>query len=298
VDELRFDERVAIVTGAGGGLGRAHALLLASRGAQVVVNDLGGTVEGEGASAVPAQAVVDEIRALGGVAVADMNSVASAEGGVALVAHAVKEFGRVDIVVNNAGILRDKTLHNMTAEMFDAVLGVHLRGTFFVTQPAYVLMREQGHGRIVTTSSPAGLYGNFGQTNYASAKMAMVGFARAVAIEGARCDVKANVISPSALTRMTEGLTGDLGEDLRAELVSPVVAWLCHESCPVSGEIFAVGAGRVARVVIGETAGYANRSLTIEDVASHVDAILDSSQIDIPTDVASASALMASALER
>lgn len=296
MEQLRFDDRVAIVTGAGRGLGRAHALLLASRGAHVVVNDPGVATDGTGADPTPAQSVVDEIRSLGGSAVVDTNSVASAAGGQAIVAHALEEFGRLDIVVSNAGILRDKTLHNMTPEMFDAVIDVHLRGVFFVLQPAYTLMREQGYGRIVTTSSPAGTYGNFGQTNYSAAKMAMVGLTRTIAIEGGRRNVKANVISPSAATRMTVGLMGDLEDLLQPELVSPVVAWLSHESCPVSGEVFSVGGGRVSRVVIGETAGYATRTLSPEDVASYVEQIMDASHFDIPADVASAGQLMAKAL--
>lgn len=296
MSELRFDDRVAIVTGAGRGLGRAHALLLAARGACVVVNDTGGSVNGDGESAEPAEAVAAEIRALGGQAVADVHSVTSAEGGRAIVQTALDTFGRLDILVSNAGILRDKTLHNMTPEMFDAVIDVHLRGVFFVAQPAYTHMREQGYGRIVVTSSPAGTYGNFGQTNYAAAKMAMIGMARTIATEGARRNVHANVISPSAATRMTEGLMGDLGPLLQPELVSPVVAWLCHESCELSGEVFSAGGGRVARVVVGETAGYANRALTIEDVAGHAEQIMDAGRLDIPVDVASAGALMSKAL--
>jgi len=296
MSELRFDDRVAIVTGAGRGLGRAHAMLLAARGACVVVNDTGGATNGEGSDASVAQSVVDEIKALGGIAVADTHSVASADGGKAIVQTALDAFGRLDILVSNAGILRDKTLHNMTPEMFDTVIDVHLRGVFFVTQPAYTHMREQGYGRIVVTSSPAGTYGNFGQTNYASAKMAMIGMARTIATEGARRNVHANVISPSADTRMTEGLTGELGGLLQPELVSPVVAWLCHESCEVSGEVFSAGGGRVSRVVIGETAGYTSRSLTIEDVAARSAQIMDAANLEIPADVAGASVLMVRAL--
>jgi len=296
MSELRFDDRVAIVTGAGRGHGRAHAMLLAARGACVVVNDTGGATNGEGSDASVAQSVVDEIKALGGIAVADTHSVASADGGKAIVQTALDAFGRLDILVSNAGILRDKTLHNMTPEMFDTVIDVHLRGVFFVTQPAYTHMREQGYGRIVVTSSPAGTYGNFGQTNYASAKMAMIGMARTIATEGARRNVHANVISPSADTRMTEGLTGELGGLLQPELVSPVVAWLCHESCEVSGEVFSAGGGRVSRVVIGETAGYTSRSLTIEDVAARSAQIMDAANLEIPADVAGASVLMVRAL--
>jgi NAD(P)-dependent dehydrogenase (short-subunit alcohol dehydrogenase family) len=292
IDQLRFDDRVAIVTGAGGGLGRAHAMLLAARGAAVVVNDTGASVNGEGVDPAAAEGVAAEIRAAGGIAVADHNSVASPQGGAAIVAHALEEFGRLDIVVCNAGILRDKTLHSMTPEMFDAVIGVHLTGAFNVIQPAYVHMREQGYGRIVTTSSSSGLYGNFGQANYSAAKMGLVGLAKTIAVEGARKNVKANALAPTALTRMTEGLMGPLGQHMDPALVSPVVAWLCHESCPVSGEVFAAGAGRVARVVVGEGPGFISRTLTPEDVVAHLDQIMDTSQLTFPADVPGASALI------
>ena len=296
MDELRFDERVAIVTGAGRGLGRAHALLLGARGAQVVVNDDGASVNGEGASAEPAEAVAEEIRAAGGIAVADTTSVSTPEGGQSIVAHAVEEFGRVDIVVNNAGILRDKAFHNMTPEMFDHVFDVHIRGAFFVTQPAFMRMREQGYGRVVTTSSSSGLYGNFGQVNYSTAKMGLVGMARTIAIEGARFNIKANAVAPNAFTRMTENLmSADAGERLRPDLVSPVVAWLCHEDCPVSGEVFQVGSGRVARVMVAETPGYVNSALTIEDVVENFDTIMDESGYSVPASVADAAKLMSAA---
>jgi NAD(P)-dependent dehydrogenase (short-subunit alcohol dehydrogenase family) len=295
MEELRFDGRVAIVTGGGRGLGRAHALLLASRGAAVVVNDTGGSLQGEGTDDGPANAVAEEIRALGGTAAADTNTVATVDGGAAMVSHALEEFGGLDILVSNAGILQDKTLQNMTPEMFEAVIDVHLRGVFHVTKPAFLHMRDRGYGRIVTTSSPAGLYGNFGQTNYSSAKMAMVGLTRTIALEGARRDIKANILSPAALTRMTEGLMGDQGPSLKPELVAPVVAWLCHESCTVSGEILAASGGRVARVVVAETIGYASRSLTLEDVAENIDKIMDTSRLEIPADVASQARLAAAA---
>src|SRR5262245_36434698 len=178
MSEIRFDGRVAIVTGAGGGLGRGYAHLLAARGAQVVVNDSGGTVNGEGTSSLPAETVAKEIVERGGVAVAETSSVASSEGGAAVVAKALEAFGRLDIVVSNAGILRDKAFHNMTAEMFDAVYAVHLRGAFNVLQPAFVHMRKQGHGRIVVATSSSGTYGNFGQANYSAMKMALVGLAK------------------------------------------------------------------------------------------------------------------------
>lgn len=249
--ELGYDGKVAIITGAGGGLGRQHALLLAKRGALVVVNDLGGSIDGSGTDASAAQKVVDEIKAAGGEAVADHNSVATPEGGAAIVKTAVDAYGKVDIVINNAGILRDKSFHNMTPDLMNPVFDVHLKGAFHVTQPAYLIMREQGYGRIISTSSAAGIFGNFGQTNYGAAKMGLVGFTRVLAVEGAKFNIKANAIAPLALTRMTETLMGNLADKLGPEEVTPIVAMLAHEDCPVSGNIFSVGGGRVANVFIG-----------------------------------------------
>ncbi|MGH9003527.1 MAG: SDR family oxidoreductase, partial [Acidimicrobiia bacterium] len=245
--QIGFEGKVAIVTGAGGGLGREHALLLASRGAQLVINDLGGAVDGTGASTGPAQTVVEEIEAAGGVAVADTNSVASREGGEAMVKAALEAFGRIDIVINNAGILRDKSFANMTDELWDPVLDVHLRGAMCVTRAAWPHLREQAYGRVVCTSSAAGVFGNFGQTNYAAAKMGLVGFTRALAQEGAKYNIKANAIAPVAKTRMTEDILGPLVDKLDPGLVSPVVALLVSEECPVTGHVFSVGGGRVAR---------------------------------------------------
>jgi NAD(P)-dependent dehydrogenase (short-subunit alcohol dehydrogenase family) len=281
--DLGYDGRVAIITGAGGGLGREHALLLASRGAQVVVNDLGGSVSGEGGSEGPAHTTAKEIEDLGGVAVADINSVATPEGGEAIVQTAIDAFGRVDIVINNAGILRDKTFHNMTAELVDPVLDVHLRGAFWVTRPAWVKMREQGYGRVVNTSSSSGILGNFGQANYGAAKMGLVGFTRVLAAEGAKYNIKANALAPVARTRMTEDILGPMAERLDPALVSPVVAWLVHEDCPVTGEIYSVGGGRVARFFIGMTTGYTNAKLTAEDVRDHWDEIRNEAGYTVPT---------------
>ncbi|MBU3703064.1 MAG: SDR family oxidoreductase, partial [Ilumatobacteraceae bacterium] len=238
--DLGFDGKVAIITGAGGGLGRQHALLLAKRGALVVVNDLGGNIDGTGGDASAAQKVVDEIKAAGGEAVADHNSVATPEGGAAIVKTAVDTFGRIDIVVNNAGILRDKSFHNMSPDLMNPVFDVHLKGAFHVTQPAWVLMREQGYGRIISTSSAAGIFGNFGQTNYGAAKLGLVGFTRVLAVEGAKYNIKANAIAPLALTRMTEDLMGALADKLDPSQVSPIVAWLAHEDCPVTGQVYSV----------------------------------------------------------
>ena len=280
--DIGFDGKVAIVTGAGGGLGRQHALLLASRGARVVVNDLGGSVSGEGADKGPAEKVAQEIRDAGGEAVSDGNSVSTPEGGRAIVQTAVDAYGQIDIVVNNAGILRDKTFHNLTADLLEPVLDVHLKGAFYVTQPAWVKMREQGYGRVINTTSQSGVLGNFGQSNYGAAKMGLVGFTRVLAIEGAKYNIKANAIAPIARTRMTEDLLGAAAEKLDPELVSPVVAWLASEDCSVTGEVFTVAAGRVARFFVGMTKGYFNPNLTVEDVRDHLAEIRDETGYMVP----------------
>jgi NAD(P)-dependent dehydrogenase (short-subunit alcohol dehydrogenase family) len=285
MSNLGFDGKVAIITGAGGGLGRQHALLMASRGALIVVNDLGGSVDGTGASTSAAQKVVDEIKAAGGEAVADTNSVATPEGGEAIVQSAIDAFGRVDIVVNNAGILRDKAFHNMEPDLLNPVLDVHLKGAFHVTKPAFIRMREQGYGRIVSTSSAAGIFGNFGQTNYGAAKMGLVGFTRVLAVEGARNNIKANAIAPLALTRMTENIMGGLADKLDPGHVSPLVAFLAHEDCPASGQVFSVGGGRVAQVFIGETKGFYSPNLTPEDVESNWSTITDQSGYAVPANL-------------
>jgi NAD(P)-dependent dehydrogenase (short-subunit alcohol dehydrogenase family) len=280
--ELGFDGKVAIVTGAGGGLGRQHALLLASRGARVVVNDLGGSVSGEGADQTAAETVAEEIRKAGGEAVSDGNSVSTPQGGEAIVKTALDAFGRIDIVVNNAGILRDKTFHNMSPEMLEAVIDVHLKGAFYVTRPAWIKMREQGYGRVVNTSSNSGIIGNFGQSNYGAAKMGLVGFTRVLAQEGAKHNIKVNAIAPVARTRMTEEVMGAAVEKLDPELVAPVVAFLAHEDCPVTGEVYSVGGGRVARFFIGMTTGYFKRDLTVEDVRDHLDQIRSEDGYTVP----------------
>ena len=284
--ELGYDGKVAIITGAGGGLGRQHALLLAKRGALVVVNDLGGSIDGSGTDASAAQKVVDEIKAAGGEAVADHNSVATPEGGAAIVKTAVDAYGKVDIVINNAGILRDKSFHNMTPDLMNPVFDVHLKGAVHVTQPAYLIMREQGYGRIISTSSAAGIFGNFGQTNYGAAKMGLVGFTRVLAVEGAKFNIKANAIAPLALTRMTETLMGNLADKLGPQEVTPIVAMLAHEDCPVSGNIFSVGGGRVANVFIGETQGYTKPGHTLEDLRDNWDAIMSQDGYFVPGNLA------------
>jgi NAD(P)-dependent dehydrogenase (short-subunit alcohol dehydrogenase family) len=281
--DVGFEGRVAIITGAGGGLGRAHALLLASRGAQIVVNDLGGAVDGTGSSTGPAQKVVEEIEGLGGAAVADTNSVASPEGADAMVKTALDAFGRVDIVINNAGILRDKSFQNMSQDLWDAVIAVHLTGAFNVTRAAWPHLREQAYGRVVSTSSAAGIFGNFGQTNYGAAKMGIVGLTRVWAQEGAKYNIKANAIAPVARTRMTEDLLGPLVDKLDPALVSPVAAYLASEDCPVTGEIYSVGGGRVTRVFIAEGPGFFKKDLTLEDVRDNFEAIRSEADHVVPT---------------
>jgi NAD(P)-dependent dehydrogenase (short-subunit alcohol dehydrogenase family) len=281
--DLGFDGKVAIITGAGGGLGRQHALLLASRGAQVVINDLGGSVSGEGGSQGPAETTAKEIEELGGVAVADTNSVATPEGGEAIVQTALDNFGRVDIVINNAGILRDKAFHNMTPELLNPVLDVHLKGAFNVTRPAWVKMREQGYGRVLNTASNAGILGNFGQTNYGSAKMGLVGFTRVLAQEGGKYNIKANALAPVARTRMTEEILGaEMADRMDPALVAPIAAWLVHEDCPVTGEIYSAAGGRIARFFIGLTPGYYNPKLTVEDVRDHFEEIRNEEGYIVP----------------
>ena len=285
-DTLGYDGKVVIITGAGGGLGRQHALLLASRGALVVINDLGGSIDGSGSDKGAAEHVVDEIKAAGGEAVADTNSVATPEGGAAIVQTAIDAYGKVDVVINNAGILRDKSFHNMTPELLNPVLDVHLKGAFYVTQPAWIVMREQGYGRIVSTSSAAGVFGNFGQTNYGAAKMGLVGFTRVLAAEGAKYNIKANAIAPLALTRMTESLMGGaFGDKLAPGLVSPLVAFLAHEDCPVNGQLFSVGGGRVAHVFIAETQGYFKEDLAVEDVRDNWATITEREGYAVPANL-------------
>jgi NAD(P)-dependent dehydrogenase (short-subunit alcohol dehydrogenase family) len=286
MSELGYDGKVAIITGAGGGLGRQHALMLAGRGALVVVNDLGGAVDGSGSDKGAAARMVDELKALGAEAVADTNSVATAEGGAAIVQTAVEAFGRVDIVINNAGILRDKAFHNMGPDLVNPVLDVHLRGAFNVTQPAWVKMREQGYGRIVSTASAAGIFGNFGQANYGAAKMGLVGLTRVLAVEGAKYNIRANVVAPLAFTRMTENIFGpEMAEKLDPSLISPIVGWLAHNACDASGRVFAVGGGRVAEIFIAETKGYFKKDLSVEDVRDQWATITDRAGFSVPANI-------------
>ena len=250
----KLDDKVAIVTGAGGGLGRAHALLLASHGASVVVNDLGGARDGSGAGTSMADGVVEEITQAGGKAVANYGSVTNDEDAKNMVAAAKDSFGRVDILINNAGILRDRSFKNMTDDEWDAVVEVHLKGSYLTTKHAWKEMLEQGDGgRIIMTSSTSGLIGNFGQTNYGAAKAGLAGFMRVLALEGMKYGITVNVLAPGALSRMTEDLPGFAGNEEEAKermapnKVSPTVAWLCTpEAANVTGRQFCVSGNRVS----------------------------------------------------
>ncbi len=273
--QIDFEGRVAVITGAGGGLGRSHALLLASRGAKVVVNDLGGSRDGSGGGSEMADAVVQEIKDAGGEAVANYDNVASWEGGEAIVQTALDNFGSVDILVNNAGILRDKSFHKMDQSEVDSVLAVHLHGGFHVARAAWPHMRDNSFGRVINTTSGSGLYGNFGQTNYSAAKLGLVGLTRSLAIEGAKYNVTANAIAPVAASRMTEDLMPEqLLERLKPDFVSPLVAYLASEECTETGKIFSVGGGYMARVALLEGEGVAFQEVpSIEDVAEKWDEV-------------------------
>jgi NAD(P)-dependent dehydrogenase (short-subunit alcohol dehydrogenase family) len=273
VPELRFDQRVAVITGAGRGLGRSYALLLASRGAKVVVNDPGGSLKGEGGDAGPAEEVAREIRAAGGDAIACTESVATPEGGRAIIEAALDRYGRIDVLIHNAGIVRAAPLKEMTQADFDAVLDVHLRGAFHVVRPAFPRMCQAGYGRVVLTSSIGGVYGNHHQANYGVAKAGMIGLSNVVALEGAAEGVKCNVIVPGAMTRMAEGLDTTAYPPMTSEMVAPVVAWLAHESCSITGEMVISIAGRVAKAFFAESQGVYRDSWSVEQVAEQMDAI-------------------------
>ena len=299
IEEIRFDDQVAVITGAGAGLGRSYALEFARRGARVVVNDLGGARDGTGeASQLAAEKVVEEIKALGGEAVASYDSVTTPEGGQAIVDTAIKAFGRLDVLVNNAGILRDRSLVKMEAENWDAVLDVHLKGAFNVTRPAFAKMRENGYGRIILTTSGAGLYGNFGQINYSSAKMGLVGFMNTLKLEGEKHNIKVNTVAPVAGTRLTEDVfPPDLFKNLKPEQVAPLVLYLCSKGCEENGMIFNGGMGYFNRVAILTGPGFVVEDelteLTPEAVAVNMDKIksLDNA-VEFPNAQASAGPMM------
>jgi len=283
-ETIRLDDRVVVVTGAGTGLGRAYAHLLASRGASVVVNDLGVDVHGVGDGQGSADVVAGEIEAAGGKAVTSTDSVATLEGGQAIVATALQAFGRLDALVHNAGILRDRSFLKLSPEDIQDVLDVHLKAAFFVGQPAFEVMKEQGYGRMVLTTSASGLFGNFGQANYAAAKTGLLGLMRVLSIEGARNGIQVNCVSPTARTRMTEELLGPLNEFLDPAHVAPLVAFLCSSHCDFTGEVFSVGGGRFARVFLGLTPGwYGGRDpVSPEDLADHMETIMDTDGFHLP----------------
>lgn len=264
---------MAVITGAGRGLGREYALLLASKGARVVVNDVGGSMNGDGADAGPANEVVREIQAAGGEAVACTESVATPHGGKQIVQTALDHFGRIDVVIHNAGNVRYGSLEEISQEDFDAVVDVHLMGAFHVVRPAFPIMCKAGYGRIVLTSSIGGLYGNANCVNYSVSKAGVIGLNNVVAIEGAAKGVKSNIILPGAVTRMADGLDTSQYPPMGPDLVAPVVGWLAHESCSVTGEMLISMAGRVARAFVAETEGVYRPSWSIDDVANQIDSI-------------------------
>ncbi|AHA17222.1 TPA: SDR family oxidoreductase [Pseudomonas aeruginosa] len=284
-DALRFDDQVVIVTGAGGGLGRAHALLFAKHGAQVVVNDLGGSTHGEGASASAADKVVAEIRAAGGTAVANHDSVTD---GGRIVENALDAFGRVDVVVNNAGILRDKTFHKMEDADWDLVYQVHVEGAYKVTRAAWPHLREQAYGRVVFTSSTSGIYGNFGQSNYGMAKLGLYGLTRTLALEGRKNNILVNAIAPTGGTRMTEGLIPpQVFEQLKPELVSPLVVYLGSSACEDTSGLYEVGGGWIGKVRWERSLGFGfdpKAGFDAEDVAAHWQQICDFENAAHPAD--------------
>ena len=279
MSEIRFDGRVAVVTGAGGGLGRAYALLLASRGAKVVVNDLGGSFDGTGSDSTPAQQVVDEIKANGGEAVANYESVAEWESAQKIIQTAIDSYGKLDILINNAGILRDKSMLKMEDEDYKKVMAVHMDGTFYCTKAALPYMRENNYGRIVGTASAAGVYGNFGQTNYGAAKMGIFGLMRSVKQEGAKYNILANTIVPVAGTRLTATvMPPDVIENLKPEFVAPMVAWMCSDECEVSGQLFSAGGGYFSRIAVIEGQGVMfdlDKEFTVDDVSANIGEIMN-----------------------
>ncbi|MFP6656468.1 MAG: SDR family oxidoreductase [Myxococcota bacterium] len=289
MSEIRFDDRVAVITGAGGGLGRTYALEFAKRGAKVVVNDLGGAADGSGAGTSMADQVVKEISEAGGTAVSNYDSVATPEGGEAIIQTALDNFGQVDIVINNAGVLRDKSFAKLSQAELELVIDVHLKGAFFVSQPAFRAMKERNYGRFVHTSSAAGIFGNFGQSNYGAAKMGLVGLSNVISVEGAKNNIKSNVIAPIALTRMTEDLLGPMAENVKADCVTPLTVFLSSEACETTHSIYSVGGGRYARIFIGMGQGWikgAGEAATVEEIGANWDAIDSQEGYIVPESIA------------
>ena len=277
---VSFADQVAIVTGAGGGLGRCHALELARRGAKVVVNDLGGAMDGSGGSSAAAEAVVAEIKAMGGEAVANGGSVSDRAGAQSMVDDAMNAWGRVDVLINNAGILRDKSFSKMTLDDFDMVVNVHLLGAAYCSHAVWPIMREQNYGRILMTTSPTGLYGNFGQTNYGAAKLGQVGLMNSLKIEGAKNNIHTNTIAPVAATRMTENLMPEeVLEKLGPELVTPAALFLVSADAP-NGVVLQAQGGTFSLAGIFENQGVnIGVDATVEDIAANYEAIVDISAV-------------------
>lgn len=271
MSQLTFKDRVAIITGAGAGLGKTYALELAKRGARIVVNDLGVAKDGSGSSHNAADIVVEEIKKAGGEAVANYDSVSTMQGGEGIVKSALDNYGTVDIVINNAGILRDKSFLKLTEEDWDSVIGVHLKGAYCTTKPAFAVMKEKGFGRVILTTSGVGLYGNFGQVNYASAKMALIGFMHGLNIEGAKYNIKTNTIAPNAASRMTESIfPPNILDKLKPEFITPLVMYLSSEENQDSGMIFNCMGGWYSRTAVmcsqGVLLGDGNREITPEEI--------------------------------
>jgi NAD(P)-dependent dehydrogenase (short-subunit alcohol dehydrogenase family) len=273
--DLRFDDRVVVITGGGRGLGRAYAELLAAQGARVVVNDLGVTMAGDGTREDPAGEVVAAIEASGGQAVANRDTVATAAGGKAIIEQALDTYGRIDVLIHNAGNVRRALLAEMTEEIFRSVLDVHLVGGFNVLQPAFAAMCKAGYGRIVMTTSIGGLYGNYEVANYSAAKAGLIGLSHTAAIEGAAHGVKSNCIAPSAVTRMSEGIDITQFPPLGPEFVAPAVGWLAHESCSISGEILVALGGRMAKAYLAETKGAWQPAWPMADMGARIGDIDD-----------------------
>ena len=273
--ELRYDDRVAVITGAARGLGRSYARLLASRGAKVVINDTGSSIKGEGMDASPAEEVVREIREAGGEAAACIESVATPEGGRAIVQSALDHFGRLDILIHNAGNVRYASLLEISQEDWRAVVDVHFMGAFHMVTAAFPILCKAKYGRIVLTSSIGGLYGNYRCVNYGMSKAGLIGLNNIAALEGEEAGIKCNTIVPGAVTRMAEGLDTSQYPAMDPELVAPVVAWLSHETCSITGEMLISMAGRVARAYIAETPGVYRPSWTPEEVGEAMDTIRD-----------------------
>jgi NAD(P)-dependent dehydrogenase (short-subunit alcohol dehydrogenase family) len=301
MSKIGFDNRVAVITGAGGGLGKTYALELARRGAKVVVNDLGGAMDGSGRGQSMADKTVAEIVAAGGTAIANYDSVATPEGGNAIIQAALDNFGQIDIVINNAGILRDKSFAKLEPADLEAVLDVHLRGAFHVSQPAFRVMKERRYGRFLFTASAAGIFGNFGQSNYGAAKMGLVGLSNVIAVEGQKSNIKSNVIAPVARTRLTETLLGPLAASLDPEQVTPLSCYLVAEECELTHECFSVGGGRFARIFVGLSKGWVagkGAKPTLEDVREHMGQIMATDGFSIPANINEEMALILQALQK